>query len=150
MEDGAPDNGGTHLSRAWRLGVSLFLRFQTLIRYGVVGLINAAFGYGLYAGLVFIGLNLFVAQIIGQCVGTLFNYYMHKSHVFRDSRGAIVRYIGAYTINYFLSLAFLAGYHHFFPSPYFAGLLTLVTVAAINFIVLRFLVFTKRKDPGKT
>jgi putative flippase GtrA len=110
----------SHTVRLWRRG-------ELLVRYGAVGLINTAFGYGLYAALVFAGLNLFLAQILSHCTGAVFNYAMFRRHVFTDSGGAEGRYIA---------------------SPYLAGFLALVVVAAINFFILRLLVF--RKTPAAT
>ena len=130
-----------------RDGGAMLTRYAIVFRYGLVGLLNTAFGYGLYALLIFVGLNLFVAQIVSHCTGALFNYFMFKRHVFRDSRGAIWRYLGAYGLNYFLGLALLAGVSHFVRSAYLAGFLALLAVAAINFFVLRFLVFTKPGAP---
>jgi putative flippase GtrA len=131
----------SHTVRLWRRG-------ELLVRYGAVGLINTAFGYGLYAALVFAGLNLFLAQILSHCTGAVFNYAMFRRHVFTDSGGAVGRYIGAYAVNYGLGLAGLALFHRFVASPYLAGFLALVVVAAINFFILRLLVF--RKTPAAT
>jgi putative flippase GtrA len=115
-----------------------------LIRYYGVGVINTAFGYGLYSALVLVGLNLFLAQIISHCVGLAFNYFMFKRHVFREHHAPILPYIAAYVFNYFLGLLFLFTVHLFIPSPFVAGFLALVAVSAINFFVLKHMVFVKR------
>ena len=92
--------------------------------------------------------TLFLAQILSHCTGAVFNYAMFRRHVFTDSGGAVGRYIGAYAVNYGLGLAGLALFHRFVASPYLAGFLALVVVAAINFFILRLLVF--RKTPAAT
>jgi len=127
------------LAQAW-------IKLEVVVRYGAVGLINTAFGYGLYAGLVFIGLNLFVAQILSHCTGAVFNYFMFKRHVFTRANHAVLRYVGAYGLNYILGLTSLALVHHVIASPYLAGFLALLAVAFINFFVLRFLVFRDRSQ----
>jgi putative flippase GtrA len=112
-----------------------------LWRYGHVGLLNTAFGYGLYALLVYLGLNLYVAQIVGQIIGAGFNYLTYRGLVFRGSRSSLRAYVGAYAFNYLMGLTFLALAHHFIPSPYLAGFVAVVAVAGINYLVLRRFVF---------
>ncbi len=107
-------------------------------------MLNAAFGYGVYALLLFAGVNLFAAQIVAHLLGMTFNYFMFRRHVFRDSRAAVAPYIAAYAVNYALSLATLAGLNRVLASDYLAGFLAIVFVALVNFVVLKFLVFLPR------
>ena len=121
-----------------RSGLRRLDQFWAYVR---VGVLNAAFGYGVYALFLFVGVNLFAAQIIAHGLGMTFNYFMFRRHVFRDSRAAVVPYIAAYAVNYALSLATLAGLNRVLTSDYLAGFLSIVLVALVNFIVLKFLVF---------
>lgn len=114
-------------------------------RYYNVGLLNTAFGYGLYALLVFLGLNLFVAQIIGQICGATFNYFTYGRLVFRGVGSNLYSYVGAYGLNYLLALAFLTLAHRFIASPYLAGFVALVAVSVINYLVLKRFVFRAAK-----
>ena len=116
-------------------------RLAELWRYGHVGVINTAFGYGLYALLVWLGLNLYLAQIAAQIIGAGFNYLTFGKLVFRGARSSPVAFVGAYAFHYLLGLAFLAAAHRFIPSPYVAGFVALVAVAAINYLVLKRFVF---------
>ena len=121
-----------------RSGLRRLDQFWAYVR---VGVLNAAFGYGVYALFLFVGVNLFAAQIIAHGLGMTFNYFMFRRHVFRDSRAAVFPYIAAYAVNYALSLATLAGLNRVLTSDYLAGFLSIVLVALVNFIVLKFLVF---------
>ena len=94
--------------------------------------------------LLYVGINLFAAQIIAHLLGMIFNYFMFRRHVFRDSRAAVLPYIAAYTVNYGLSLVTLAGLNRVLESDYLAGFLSIVFVALVNFVVLKFLVFLPR------
>lgn len=116
-------------------------RLAELWRYGHVGLLNTAFGYGLYALLVYLGLNLYVAQIIGQIIGAGFNYMTYRGLVFRGSRSTLRAFFGAYAFNYLMGFTFLSLAHRFIPSPYLAGFVATVAVAGINYLVLRRFVF---------
>lgn len=112
-----------------------------LWRYGKVGLLNTAFGYGLYAALVALGLSMYVAQIVGHVIAVAFNYVTYSRHVFAETPGSKLRFIGSYALNYLVSLASLAAAATVIRSPYLAGAVAVVFTAALNFFVLRRFVF---------
>ena len=116
-------------------------RIAELARYYVVGVVNTAFGYGLFSLLVFLGLNLFVAQFTSSVIAPVFNYFMFRSHVFRESTASIWRYAGSYGVNYLLSVVLLVIIHLFIRSAYVSGFLALVVVSFINYFMLKLLVF---------
>lgn len=120
-------------------------RFGQLWAYVKVGVVNAGFGYAVFSLLVFLAINMFAAQIIAHLAGMVFNYFMFRRFVFKNSRAAVVEYIATYAVNYVLGLAILAGLSRLIPSPYISGFLAIAIVAAINFVVLKFLVFTPPK-----
>jgi putative flippase GtrA len=115
-----------------------------LWNYYKVGIVNTIFGLSLYAFLIFIGMNLFVAQLIGQCVGVVFNYYTFRTHVFKGGVSSIGRFVLAYLLNYALGLGCLFVLHKFIASAYIAGFGAAVVVSGINYFVLKFLVFNRR------
>lgn len=116
-------------------------RIRELWRYYKVGLLNTAFGYGLYALLVYVGLNLYFAQVISQICGVVFNYSMFRRLVFRTSRPRISSYVGAYMVNYLLGLMLLMLANHYMRSPYVAGIVALLVVSVINYFILKVFVF---------
>jgi putative flippase GtrA len=113
--------------------------------YYKIGVINTLFGFSLYSFLVFVGINLFVAQIIGQIIGMIFNYFTYSRHVFSTYEKSVSRYVGAYTINYMIGVALLFGVHSFIKSPYIAGITTTIILSGINFFLLKGLAFRKMK-----
>jgi putative flippase GtrA len=117
---------------------------RLLLRYYGVGLLNTAFGFGLYTLLVYLGLNLYVAQVLAHICGTAFNYFTYSRHVFRQGERRPLAFVGAYVFNYALGLGILAAVHHFVPSPYLAGFLALLIGTSINFLVLRRFAFPAR------
>jgi len=116
-----------------------------LWRYYQVGVLNTLFGFGLYALLVRLGLNLYVAQIVSHTSGAAFNYFSYSRHVFRDSQPAKVRFAVSYVVNYFMGLAALATASQFIPSPYVAGIVSIVIVSLVNYFALKHMVFTRRE-----
>lgn len=110
-------------------------------RYYKVGVVNTLFGYGIYALLLSMGLNMYAAQIIGHITGVAFNYFTYSRHVFQNAAASKLRFILSYTLNYAAGLAFLSLCAIISPSPYLAGLLAMVITSIINFFVLRRYVF---------
>jgi putative flippase GtrA len=114
--------------------------------YSKIGVLNTLFGICLYSALIYIGTNIYVAQIIGQIVGATFNYFTYSRRVFSSYDRSVKRYIGAYVINYLIGLVILYLIHYFIKSPYIAGFATMMTLAAINFFLLKNLAFRKQKS----
>ena len=119
-----------------------------LWRFLKVGVLNTLFGYALYASLVAIGLQMFVAQIVGTVIAVAFNYFTYSQHVFHAAPTSRMRFVLSYALNYLVSLAMLAVAAMAFPSPYLAGFVATIATAAINFVVLRRFVFAARPDPS--
>lgn len=95
----------------------------------------------MYSIFVFLGLNLYVAQILAHVIGATFNYFMFKHHVFHGAKPNVLSYVGSYGINYLLGLAFLTTVHRVVASPYLAGFIALVAVSFVNYFMLRIFVF---------
>jgi putative flippase GtrA len=117
-----------------------------LWRYGQAGAVNAAFGFGTYSLLVWLGLDIFVAQALATVLGTAFNYVTYSRHVFRDATASKLRFAASYGLNYLVSVVALAGASRLIASPYIAGFAAIVVTAAINYLVLRNLVFVRARE----
>lgn len=120
-------------------------RLLELIRYYAIGAVNTMFGYGIYALFVFLGTGAYVAQLIGQIIGIAFNYFTYRHLVFRSTGHPYKRFIGAYIIQYCVSLALLALLLPLIRSEYWAGLATVIFASLINYFVLKRWVFRERK-----
>ena len=80
-------------------------RLAQIWRYYQAGILNAAFGFGLFALFVRLGVNLYVAQIVAHVIGVAFNYVTYSRHVFREAGPAKLRFATSYAVNYAISLA---------------------------------------------
>lgn len=112
-------------------------------RYYQAGIVNTLFGYALFALFVAVGLNMYLAQLVGHILGVIFNYFTYSRHAFRGIRGSKWRFVIAYAGNYLLGLAMLAAVATVIPSPYLAGLAALIVVSLLNYFILKHLVFIK-------
>lgn len=119
-------------------------RLLELWRYYQMGVLNTAFGLGMYALLVWLGMNMFVAQLVAHVLGVAFNYLTYSRHVFRDAGPAKLRFVLSYAVNYLIGLATLALLSRVIASPYIAGFVSAVLVSFINYFALKLLVFRSR------
>ena len=117
---------------------------ERLWRYYQAGIVNTAFGYGLYALLVAFGLNMYVAQIVAHLLGMAFNYFTYSRHAFDDSEVSKSRFILSYAVNYLLGLGALWAVSQAVASPYVAGFIAVAIVSLINYFILKHWVFTPR------
>jgi len=113
-------------------------------RYYQAGILNSLFGFLLYAALVRLGLNIFVAQVVAHFAGVAFNYFTYSRHVFRNSSPSKLKFFFSYVGNYLMSLVTLILVARIITSPYLAGLVTLIIVSLLNYFVLKHLVFVSR------
>ena len=120
--------------------------WRRLVRYYLNGAVNTLVGYGLFAALLALGTNMYLAQIISNVIGVAFNYVSFSRFTFVDRAGSKSRFILAYAFNFLLSLATLAAVSKFIASPYVAGLITVVLVSAVNYFVLARLVFNRNSS----
>ncbi|MFM9827184.1 MAG: GtrA family protein [Sphingomonas sp.] len=114
-----------------------------LLRYYQVGLVNTGFGFACYAGLVALGLNIFAAQLVAYVAGASFNYITYRRFVFVGAAPAGRRFAASYLVHYLLSAAILAGLVRLIPSPYLAGLVTVLVASLVNYVALKRLVFAR-------
>lgn len=112
-----------------------------VLRYYQAGIVNTAFGYGLYALLVWAGLSPYLAQLLAHVTGVAFNYVTYSRFAFPDARAAKVRFAVFYVVTYALSAALLAVALQFFDSPYVAGLAAALVASVVNYFILRQFVF---------
>lgn len=119
-------------------------RLREIWRYYQAGIVNTAFGFGLFALFVRLGLNIFVAQILVQVVGATFNYVTYSRHVFRDAAPAKLRFAIAYLLNYLAGLVALAVAARLIRSPYGAGLAAVLAMSLINYVALKRMVFVRK------
>jgi len=119
-----------------------------LVRFYQAALVNTAFGYGLYALLLWLGLGRYPAQALAHACGTAFNYATYSRHVFRDRRGSRWRFVLTYAGNYALNLGLLAVISLWVRSPYAAGLLAILAGSIVNYVALKRFVFVRGAQPS--
>lgn len=119
-------------------------RLVELWRYYQVGILNTAFGLGAYSLFVWLGMNMFVAQLFSHSLGVAFNYITYSRHVFSSSEPAKLRFVASYVGNYVVGLVTLSLVSLLVESPYLAGFIAALLVSIINYFVLSKYVFNRK------
>jgi putative flippase GtrA len=117
---------------------------KRILRFIVVGAVNAAFGYGLFALFIFLGLIPEVALLVATVVGVLFNFYSTGKIVFRDNRkSCIFGFLTVYLCVYVVDAAALRLLTYFAVSPMVSQFVLLPWAAALTYITLQNFVYGK-------
>jgi len=119
-----------------RLWAIQFLRFL------VVGGINTAFGYGIFALFILLHVHYTLAALLGQICGVLFNFKTYGILVFKNKNNRLLlRFIGVYLFTYLLTIGLLKVFSYYGISNLIAGAIILLPVALIGFLLNRRFVF---------
>lgn len=135
-----------------RKGIMAFQRLipNKFIRFLFVGGLNTAFGVGVYCLAIFIGLPYFVATLLSNVLGVLFNFVTTGNIVFENGDPRLIfRFVICYIVVYFVNTAIV----HFLIfsglNDYWAGILATIPTALFSFFALKTFVYRnpKRKQP---
>ena len=118
-------------------------RIAEILRFGVAGLVNTAFGFGVYASLVLAGLPVFLALLLATVAGVFFNFLTYGGYAFRQlAARRLPRFLVAYGGIYAFNLALLEGLRAFTAlGPIAAQLACLAVVTPTAYLVLKKAVF---------
>lgn len=114
-----------------------------VFRFGIAGLANTAFGFGVYSGFVLLGVPAFLSLLLATAIGVFFNFLTFGGFAFRrlDAR-RLPRFLLAYALIYLINLALLEGLRAATGlGPIVAQLACLVVVAPTAYLVLKARVF---------
>ena len=115
------------------------------LRFLIVGGINAAFGYLVFALFIYLKFHYSLAAFLSTVLGVLFNFRTTGRLVFGSAdNNLIFRFFGVYTIIYILNTGVLKVFRHYAFDMYLAGFLLLAPMAVIAFVLNRRFVFRSK------
>ena len=142
------ENADRHLSLCLLAMDAPRLRTSTAIQFAKflgVGVINTAFGYGVFALLIFAGVRAIPSLVITYVVGVMFNFITTGGFVFDHfHRSALLRFIAAYVVVFLVNAGLyeiLAGSG---ATPLVAQAICLPIMAVLSFFIFKFHVFNPR------
>jgi putative flippase GtrA len=108
----------------------------------LVGGLNTAVGYGLFAAFIFLGADTSLALAAATILGVLFNFKSIGRLVFESGNVRLLpRFVGIYAVQFGINLAALKALESTGASPLLAQLLILPPLAVASFIMMRHFVF---------
>jgi putative flippase GtrA len=111
--------------------LTVAMKTPRFARFLVVGVLNTAFSYSIYALGVFLGLPYQVANLASLVAGIFFSFGTQKAWVFTGARDASFwRFTGIWAVLYLLNIGLIRIGIDFGLNEYFAG------AAALPFIVV--------------
>jgi putative flippase GtrA len=129
----------------WLCAVAALLRQPDGRRFLVfllVGALNTAVGYGLFAAFIFLGADTTLALSAATTLGVLFNFKSIGRLVFASGNVRLLpRFVGIYAVQFGVNLLALKALERAGASPLLAQLLILPPLAILSFIMMRHFVF---------
>lgn len=113
------------------------------IRFVLVGVLNTAFGYGVYCLMIWIGVPYWWATLISNVLGVLFNFKTIGVLVFENPNNRLFfRFVSCYILAYVLNVGIIYLHTHFAGlNDYWSGLIATPFVALFSFFYQKLFVF---------
>lgn len=121
------------------------IRENRFLRFLLVGGLNTAFGYGVFALSLFLGAHYAVAATLSTVLGVLFNFFTTGNLVFgRNDPSRLHRFVAVYVVTWAIGILALKAASALEVNLYVAGLVLLLPSAGLSFFLLRTFVFQER------
>lgn len=117
------------------------------VRYVLVGVGNTAFSYGIYAVLLWLGLDYRIANLSALLLGIAFSFTTQGNVVFRNAtRITFVKFVIAWSIIYVFNISIITLLMRASMSAYWAGAVATIPVTFVSYFILKFAVFGRRES----
>lgn len=113
------------------------------IRFILIGILNTAFGIGLYCLFVYLGMPYRIAVLLSTILGVLFNFKTIGIFVFKNTKNRLFfKFVVAYIIVYFINIGFIYLLLEWVGmNEYIAGIVATPIVAMTSFVLQKYFVF---------
>ena len=120
-----------------------------IVRFLLVGGINAVFAYAVYAFFLMLGLGYALASFMSLIDGNLFSFKTHGTFVFNNTaNGLFFRYAIFWFLMYLCNLALVRQMLIFGLDAYTAGALAMPPVVLISYLVQKYFIFNIKNRPA--
>lgn len=117
------------------------------IRFLFVGGLNTLVGYGVYALLIYMGVNYLIANTISTIIGIAHSYLWNRFFTFKSKNKAIkeiTKFVSVYIVSYLIGMCTLFIFKDKLNiSAYIAGLINLVITTLISYFGHKYYSFKK-------
>ena len=130
-----------------------FSRLPRMVRFLLVGGLSTAFSYGVYALLLFLGVNYAISNFGALLAGMAFGFKTQGTLVFDNPDNRLIwRFAAFWLLIYAANVMFIGRLIALGLSSYAAGAITMPLIAVLSYFVQRFVVFrpTERQPPNQS
>lgn len=120
-----------------------FSRLPQMLRFTIVGLLNTAASYGVYALLLALGQHFSTASLCSLVFGVFLSFATQGRFVFgRTGIDRFPRFVAAWALLYFANIALIGALQQLGFNAYLGGALALVPITGLSFLLQRHFVFS--------
>ena len=121
---------------------------RQFVRFLLVGSMNTAFSYGLYATFLWLGLHFAVANGLAFVISLLFSFRTQGALVFRNTDTSMfLRFVLVWVGIYLINIALIGGLMSLGLNAHVAGAIALVPVTLLSYLLQKFAVFGAPASP---
>jgi putative flippase GtrA len=117
----------------------------SIIKYGIIGLINTAFGYGVIFILIYLGVVVEISNFLGYVAGFFLSYFLNKRYNFRSNRSHgedLPKFIVGMSIAYILNLITMIMLYRFLNvDVYLSQILSGIVYTISGYLLSKFWIF---------
>lgn len=118
---------------------------STFIRFLFVGCFNTAFGMGVYCLSIFVGTPYYLATLISNVLGVLFNFKTTGALVFNNNDNRLIfRFVLCYVLVYIVNTLFVKGFILLGINDYYSGIIATPITALCSYTLLKKLVYNEK------
>jgi len=122
-----------------------FEKHVLFVKFILVGLVNAVFGYGVYLLCLFSGFNFAAAALISTLLGIVFNFFTTGRLVFESKKNSLFfKFFLVYGVLYLFTLSGLSALNIFGISYEVGGAVMIIPNALLAFVLNKKMVFNKK------
>lgn len=120
---------------------------RQFVRFLLVGVLNTAFGYGVFAAFILMGLHYALAAALGTVLGVLFNFQTIGRLVFESrDRSLLLRFAGVYAVTYVVNVGALRALEATRIHVLAVQAVLVLPMAALAFALHRRFVFRREEE----
>ena len=120
--------------------------YKEIKRYSITGLINTVLGYSVIFLLMFIGVNVFISNIVGYLNGLISSFYFNRNWVFQKSsenemQKQLYAFIYAFIFSYTANIIMLYILINIHMNPYAAQIVASFCYMLVFYCINKYHVF---------
>lgn len=117
------------------------------VKFILVGILNTAFGYFVFAALLYFGLHYTLAVVLSTIAGVLFNFKTTGTLVFKNNNNKLIfKFVAVYALTCIIGIIVLRLAELVNVNLYLAGMVSTGICAIIAFILNKNWVFKYEKN----